>query len=306
MATDYPLVTLAFPLYRSARFLSVIRDNIAAFTYPNLEIIISDRHGFDDALAQLQAQYANDSRFRFIRATDQIDWVSHYNELLRLATGTYFCWMPHDDSYPAEYISQLVDYLENNPDRIVAFGQLNGISYDGAQPVPAFCNQPVPTLTGHYYPLREALWMVMFWTIGIPFRGLFRREPLLRANLWIHPTKDNVAPDVYWMFGVALLGRFGPVPECSCLKRFYRESTHVQWKDGARQRLEAFRVLYGYLKRSGLNPIKVIGGTVVLASWTLLRLIAYLGGTSPVFKTVKSTLKRVIFGRMLKASNYQR
>ena len=302
MATDYPLVTVAFPLYKSTRFLSVILENIAGFEYPNLEIIISDRHCFDDALAQLQDRFKGDPRFRFIAATDQLSWVENYNELLRSATGTYFCWMPHDDSYPSGYITQLVNYLEAHPDRIMAFGRLDGISHDGKQPLPSFCNQPIPILEGPYHPLREALWMVMFWTIGIPFRGVFRREPIRRANLFIRPTVDNIAPDMYWMFGVALLGRFGPVPDCYCQKRYYVGSVHALWRYEARQRIEAFWVLQGYLKRSGMNQVKIIAGTIVLATWTGLRLVSYAGGTSSTFKSIKTFIKDQLFGRLLQAS----
>ena len=73
MQTTYPLVTIAFSLYRSMRFWPVILANIATFDYPNLEIIISDRHCFDDALGQLRDRFQDDARFRFLSAHDQID-----------------------------------------------------------------------------------------------------------------------------------------------------------------------------------------------------------------------------------------
>ena len=83
-----PLVTIAVPLYRSARFVDNIVSNIAALTYDPVEILISDRHGFDDAIDQLEARYRRDPRVRILRARDGIDWAAHYNELLKAATGT--------------------------------------------------------------------------------------------------------------------------------------------------------------------------------------------------------------------------
>ena len=117
-----PLVTIAVPLYRSARFVDNIVSNIAALTYDPVEILISDRHGFDDAIDQLEARYRRDPRVRILRAGDGIDWAAHYNELLKAATGTYFCCMPHDDAYAAGYIDGLVARIASRPDAIVACG----------------------------------------------------------------------------------------------------------------------------------------------------------------------------------------
>ena len=43
---DPPLVTVGIPLYRSARFLPSIIENLEALDYSNMEILISDRHCF--------------------------------------------------------------------------------------------------------------------------------------------------------------------------------------------------------------------------------------------------------------------
>ena len=78
------------PLYRSMRYLDIITRNIEAIDYANVEIILSDRHGFDDALEKISARFPGDKRLRFIAATDQISWVENYNVLLKAALGEYF------------------------------------------------------------------------------------------------------------------------------------------------------------------------------------------------------------------------
>ena len=55
-----PLVTLAIPLYRSFRFLDVISENIRNADYPNLEILVGDRHLADDTVEQLRVRCAGD------------------------------------------------------------------------------------------------------------------------------------------------------------------------------------------------------------------------------------------------------
>jgi GT2 family glycosyltransferase len=103
-----PLVSVGMPLYRSLRYLDVITRNIEAIDYANVEIILSDRHGYDDTLEKISTRFPGDNRLRFISATDKIGWVENYNVLLREALGEYFVFMSHDDFYPSGFIPKLV------------------------------------------------------------------------------------------------------------------------------------------------------------------------------------------------------
>lgn len=57
---------------RSAPFPAIVRDNLDRLRDPDIEVLISDRHGLDEALNVLERDYGHDSRFRFPRATDAI------------------------------------------------------------------------------------------------------------------------------------------------------------------------------------------------------------------------------------------
>lgn len=221
-----PLVTLAIPLYRSLRFVDIITENIRNADYPNLEILVGDRHLADDAVEQLRLRFAEDPRLRFITARDEIGWVEHYNLLLAEGRGEYFLWMPHDDSYPPGYIGALVAKLEAAPDSILAFGWCDTVGADGAPrhvwPGPPF------SPAGDWSP-RVALRMFFGWNIGVGMRGVFRRSRVIDAQLWLPRTTAGAYADVLWLFGVALLGRFEFEPATRCLKRFYPGSTHTYW-----------------------------------------------------------------------------
>ncbi len=237
-----PLVTVAIPLYRSIRFLDVITENIQRLDYPNLEILVGDRHLADDTVDRLHKRFPNDTRLRFITARDEVGWVAHYNLLLAEGSGEYFLWMPHDDSYPAGYVGALVERLEATPNSILAFGPCDTEGTNGKPhktwPAPPF--SPTETWTP-----RTALRMFFGWNIGVAMRGVFRRSKVIEANLWLpHATGDAYA-DVCWLFGVALLGRFEFVPETRCLKRFYPGSTHTTWR--APRAVELPRLMGRYL-----------------------------------------------------------
>ena len=222
-----PLVTVAIPLFRSRRFLDVISDNIRNLDYPNLEILVGDRHVADDAVEQLRARFPGDQRLRYLTARDELSWVEHYNALLAAASGQYFLWMPHDDSYPPGYVGALVARLESAPHSLFAFGHCDSENFDGERT--ASLASP-PLLPDEAWSARSALRLLLGWDLGVAMRGLFRRSAVTDAGLWIRETRGNAYADTCWLFGMALLGRFEFVAEARCLKRFYPTSTHARWR----------------------------------------------------------------------------
>lgn len=264
-----PLVSLALPLYRSARFLEIITTNLDTFEYPNLEILVSDRHCADDTLDVLRARYGRDPRFVFFKATDELNWVEHYDFLSRMATGKYLLWMPHDDSYPANYIHLLAQALENYPDALGAYGKMCALYADGRTEChprhPAFSNEEP-------WGMRNAMRMYMENHIGVAFHGLFRREALDAHGLWIRTARDTYASDMIWVFAAACLGRLVWVPACSHQKRFYPTSTHAQWGPRTlKHRLDELVILHSYLGApKGTRERLRVG--VMLGFWAVVRL----------------------------------
>ena len=159
-----PLVSVAIPLYRSRQFVDIIARNIDAIDYPSTEILISDRHQEDDALDILAARFAGNRRVRILRARDQLGWVDHYNLLLTAATGEYFLWMPHDDTYPGGFISTLVECLERHPRAVLAFGGVDVVAEDN-RPLWSDAGRPPRVVAGAPWTPGEALRMMMFRSV---------------------------------------------------------------------------------------------------------------------------------------------
>jgi len=257
----HPLVTCAIPLYRSERFLGHIIENLENLDYPNLEIIISDQHCHDHALDLLRCRYGRDPRFRFFASKDELDWVANFNFLLGKGTGKYFRWMPHDDSYPKCNLKEMVDYLEQNPDTVLVFGPTQTIDIEGnpkwRQKQPEPCRNPP-------------------WTFDIPvlfnfdryfigaFKGLYRRQPVEKLNLFITPTYALQYSERCWLFAMSFLGKFHFMETYQYLKRKYPESTHARWRPGVLNIFSQHVTMLGYLWRleSGWRK-RVVGGTFI-------------------------------------------
>src|SRR5215510_3322359 len=189
-----PLVSVGIPLYRSRGFLEIIIQNIEAIGYTNVEIIISDQHLLDDTLEVLRERFGSDARFRFLEGNDGLNWVENYNLLLRRSTGKYFLWMAHDDSFPSNYIGELVSALEEHPDAVLAFGRVEQISLDGF--LPTFPFSPPPILPDEHWSICCSLRVLTLWQLWIAFRGVVRREVVERSDLYIRQTYRNIRADI--------------------------------------------------------------------------------------------------------------
>lgn len=266
-----PLVTVAFPLFRSAPFVENVAANIDRLTWPNLEVLISDRHGLDDALDQLEQRYAADARVTLIRQPDGADWVTHYNDLIRGARGVYFCWMPHDDLYEWGYVEALAGALAGDPDAVIAFGVMNSEDCGRFPAAPRFTPPPIAN-HGPSSPI-EVVRLHLTWELASVVRGLVRRAPVVKAGLLLPRTHQLVFADACWVFAVALSGRLRFVPEARCLKRWYAASTSADWRFGVRQALSEWRTMSSALWRSTHSRRNVLPALAVIAYVTVARVV---------------------------------
>ena len=193
-------------------------------------------------------------------------------------------WMPHDDSFPPDYVTKLVACLETQPDALLAFGRLHDIELDGS---PVAWQRSYPdweTIVALDEPwtVRTALRLL----IDLEFGDRFPRS--LPAGADPPAGADSPYGQGYrrigslLMFAVALVGRLAYVPACSCRKRIYPWSTHQRWYTTSRRvrrlrKLNGLTVSLRYLWRYTANRQHRWLGTAVLLLWALPR---------PIFRAV--------------------
>jgi hypothetical protein len=258
-------ISVGIPLYRSRPFLSSLRANCAALAAEeNVEVIISDRHGLDDTLDMLCAEWDHDARFRFIKAGDCLNWVEHLNLLLREARGDYFRWMPHDDCFPAGCLTPLIDRLESAPSVILAYGPTRGIDASGIRRPERDRLSSYPVPPGQNWTFQHSL--DLFWEgfCDGAFKGLFRRREVIDAGLFIRPTHGLVHAERAWLFGVSLLGGLAEEPASIYLKRYHSDSLHAAWRPVTRNIVSATSTMCGYLRDYGPGLSAKSYGTVYL------------------------------------------
>jgi hypothetical protein len=222
-----PLVTVAIPLYRSKPFVQRIVENVRAIDVDDCEILISDRHLLDDAIDLLEKTLGNDPRVVFLRGTEGVGWTEHYNFLLGEGSGRYFMWMPHDDEFPSGYVPMLVAALEENEDALLAYGRMVCVDLEGR--IVRRYSRSAPHDPDAAWSRRRAVEYLRWWQSAVPFRGVFRRQRIIDLGLWL---PQSHGADISWLFALHLQGPSRFVPEVSCRKSFYSDSTTSRTKTG--------------------------------------------------------------------------
>jgi hypothetical protein len=293
------LLTIAIPLYYSANFLDIILENIQALPSENIEIIFSDRHHDTLFMNLLKTKLGDDKRFIFLSGNDFIDWVDHYNLLLREATGKYFMWMPHDDTFPKGYVTELLNDLKINEDIWLSFGDIRGVDTVSKQQWLLY----LPSIFGNRLKKNSPFWtmcMLGFWQLDIPFRGIFRRDLIIEHQLFIKKNGNSTEfADRYWMFGLLLSGRINYNPNQYCIKRYYPDNTHYRWKEKnyfiystiARQ------TIISYIKKSGLP---------FLTQWQLKTLLLLISGYKKYFRIISPFVFRHSDGKIVKYRKFEK
>ena len=247
MTIQPPRISVAIPLYRSAPFVDNVSANIEAMP-PGIEILVSDRHLYDDAIDRLEKRHRGDRRLVFLRHRDGRDWIDHINDLLRQARGEYWRLLPHDDFTSGKALNALVGCLDEHPETLLAYGPTFSEDLDGNR------------LPGRQYPDPHPITDEDPWTLGLAldthwrghfsgaFKGLLRREWVVERGLWIRRTLGTVHAERAWLAPLAALGRFRFVPDAAYIKRFHPESTHAGWRPGVSHELSVWRVLRAYFR----------------------------------------------------------
>ena len=122
-ANSEPLVTIGLPTYNRPTGLKRCLEHILLQTYPNLEIIISDNCSEDKTVQQIIQEYAaKDSRIISIRQDVNIGLEANFNFVFSKSSADYFIWMSDDDYFDANYVSECMNFLLNNPDHVLCSG----------------------------------------------------------------------------------------------------------------------------------------------------------------------------------------
>ncbi len=125
-----PLVSIVSSSYNFERFIPYFLESILSQTYTNWELIITDDCSSDNSFEILKNYEKDDNRIKIFRNDKNKHVCYTLNNSLKKATGKYICIISCDDALLSEKIAHDVDFMEQNDDVGVLYGQLLLINED--------------------------------------------------------------------------------------------------------------------------------------------------------------------------------
>ena len=218
-----PKLTIAIPLHGAERWLEGIAANVSKAPEWS-RVVISDASGLDDSAERLSALLATDPGVSVVKRPRHLDWVSHCNLLLAEAETEFFCWLPQDDLVLSDdYFERLVDLLRDDPEAVLALPNVHAVFGRGRiRRRPEFISRLVGSTGSAPLRFRAAEPEALFGSrrLGIPWRGIFRRE----RSRPMPPIEVGTSSDVVWIFSMLLSGDLVEATDALYLKRWHRES----------------------------------------------------------------------------------
>jgi glycosyltransferase involved in cell wall biosynthesis len=225
-------VVACVPAWNAADFIELTLDSLAAQTYEDLRVLISVDLS-DDRTAEVCDHYATrHGGFEVTRQTSRLGWVGNVNELLRRVDAPYAMFAFHDDVLDPRFVARLARRLDENPNAVLAFSDMQTTYQDGHNEVSRY-----DELEGLTDPAERASRIIQrrgdWWT---PHRGIFRASVGKRIGGLRPHRAGEFSADWPWLLHLSLHGEFIREPEVLCFKYYRDGSLSRSWDFTTAQR----------------------------------------------------------------------
>lgn len=112
MVDEVPgLLSIGVPVRNGGALLARALASIAAQTYDQVEVVISDNASDDGTEAECRAFVATHPNARYVRHETPLSANENFRCVWRESRGEYFSWAAHDDDRSADFGARLVEAL---------------------------------------------------------------------------------------------------------------------------------------------------------------------------------------------------
>ena len=123
-----PKVSIVLPVYNHKKYLQLSIDSILSQTVQDFELIIVNDGSTED-LTPILNKYKNNEKVKIITHEKNRRLPAALNTGFANATGEYYTWTSSDNICLPNWLEVLNKYLDNNPDKGMAYS--NYIAIDG-------------------------------------------------------------------------------------------------------------------------------------------------------------------------------
>lgn len=265
----HPLVSIITAVYNRADLLEETILSVLRQDYPNFEYIVLDDGSKDESLAVIK-KYRQKLIWRTHKNMGEAKTV---NKGFKMAKGEIVCVVSSDDPLKPKAISAAAEFLQKNPQVIVAYPDWEMINAQGKK------IQHVKTFPYSYANMLR-------WHHCFPGPGTFIRRSVIKALKGRDPQFKYVSDFDFWLRG-GLIGPFARIPKTLALYRFHPSSATVSsaGRAMADEHIKLVKKIYALpnltdeakkLKREALSSAYYIAGVTAGPSLPFFRLKLYL------------------------------
>jgi len=249
MDNTQPRVSVGVAVYNGEKYLAKALDSLAAQTFIDFEVILSD-NASTDSTPQICRRYVEaDERFHYYRNAVNLGVAPNYNRVFELSKGEYFKWADYDDILHPEFLERCVETLDQNPEVALCYCKVNIIDEMGAY---RDVYDPGPD-TSSNHPHERFRNLILFPELAVQSMGLFRSEIIRQTQLHgSYPSSDEV-----FLAEMAMRGRYYEIQD-----RILDVRLHPGQSTRGAQEVQRERVVFF---DSSLK------GKIVLPKWRYLR-----------------------------------
>ena len=229
------LVSIVTPSYNQASYLEQTITSVLNQDYSHIEYIIVDGASTDNSVDIIEKYKSKLAYWVSERDTGQADAI---NKGFAHATGEIIAWLNSDDYYLEGTLSAAVKIFEENPDVVLAYGNMLAVDEHG---------KTFNTLNYKQLTLEDLL---CFQIIGQP--AVFMRRSALQKTGGLDPTFHFLLDHHLWI-RLAQQGKILHVPQTWAAARYHAEAKNRA--KAAEFGREAFRILESVEQDGNLAPI---------------------------------------------------
>ncbi len=229
------LVSIVTPSYNQAKYLEQTIQSVLTQNYSNIEYIVIDGGSNDGSVAIIKKYQDKLAYWASEKDNGQAEAI---NKGFAKATGEVVAWLNSDDYYLPQTIAKAVKIFEENPEVVLAYGNMLAVDENGK------------TFNALHYKQLSLEDLICFQIIGQP-AVFFRRSALHKTN-GLNQNFHFLLDHLFWI-ELAQHGKILHVHETWSAARYHAEAKNRA--KAAEFGKEAFRILDFIKQDENLAPI---------------------------------------------------
>jgi glycosyltransferase involved in cell wall biosynthesis len=216
------------PVYNGEQYIEESIHSNLKQTFDDFRLYIADNASTDRTEEICRDLQQSDERIEYIRNPKNLGASKNYTVCFEPATSEYFRWSNADDTIEPTYIEQCVEFLDENQDYVLVYGQTHIIDLEGnlIEPYDDKLDLPSDSAVERFRRFKN--------NIGLSnvLYGLMRREQLGKTAL----LGNYVASDINLIGELTLYGKFKALPEHQFNRRMHPDCSSWDRDDLEKQK----------------------------------------------------------------------